>query len=176
MCLTHSQRLTFYCLWQHSEDSGLLGCYVVSLCEWFPVFLFVMVTLEDEDVRFVRNVCNNVPNERASHPWRPESSTARLWEPQNPKLYSQQHCQVLRLYNVGYGWMKYENVAFGGWYWQRKSEVLGAKLVPVPQSPPFNPTHGVAWDWTRVFTVIPGGAQSRTWRFYKVKSPSQSIS
>jgi hypothetical protein len=53
------------------QDFGQLGCDVVLVSYWFPVFR----------KNIVPSKYHVTPNDTASHPRRPESSTELLWNP-----------------------------------------------------------------------------------------------
>jgi len=51
-----------------AKDSSLLGCYTVSLCEWFPTLLWIiMLDSEVEGTIMLQNSGTYWPNSKVSH-------------------------------------------------------------------------------------------------------------
>jgi hypothetical protein len=51
-----------------AKDSSLLGCYTLSLCEWLPTLLrIVMLDSEVEGTMILQNSGNYLPNSKVSH-------------------------------------------------------------------------------------------------------------
>ena len=73
------------------------------------------------------------------------------------------NCQ--KLHSMNGGLRRHVYGALFEWYWQKKTDVLWRKPMPLPVCPPQIP-HGLAWDWKQApaVTDIPQTAQIRTGR------------